>query len=501
MRELRHELDIITAIRNKNLIGDEVSPAQETLLRTVYGLPLEDLQLEIYRRATDRQVYEPREYREIDAICGRRSGKSSRIAANVAVFEAALRQHRLARGERANVIVLAPTQAQARVTFNYIRARLEGSPILKKMIRVVRADEIELSNRVTVAVWSCNFRSIRGLSIAACIAEEQAFWRDDSGANPAEEVLAAIRPAMATFAGGKLLKVSSPWAKSGSLWTDFQRRLECIEPLVWKLPSREMNPSLNPDYLAAERERDPARYAVEFGAEFAESASALLAAEDVDACVVRGHFEIPPQPRIFPVFALDAAFKSDAFAFSGAFRTNDGRVVVAVCRSWKPERNRPVQFAEVLSEIVSVMHSWNAMTIYGDQLAAEPIRQALAKEGIVFEQIATLGRRAAGIYQSLRALVGQKQLEIPDDPELVSQLKKLEHIVLPGGGERVEAATGHDDKAVAVALAVHKAVSEPISREPMLCVLDGHEEERLARYRDEGWLEDERLHDRFFHKI
>lgn len=461
MRKSRPEINIIDAIRSPRLIRDEISPAQETLLRSLYGLELDDSQLETFRRATDRSEYVPREYREADAICGRRSGKSSKISANVAVFEAALRRHpQLARGERAHVVVLAPTQAQAKVTLGYIRARFEDSPLLKKMIEGERSDEIELSNRATIGVWSCNFRSVRGLSIACCIAEELAFWRDDSGANPAEEVLAAVRPAMATFQGGKLLKVSSPWAKSGILWTDYQRRLERAEPLVWRLPSWEMNPTgLDPNFLAAEMERDPARYAVEYGAQFAESASALLAPELVDACVVRGQVDVLPQAGIFPVFALDAAFKSDAFAFAGAFRTTDERVCVALCRSWKPSKNRPVQLAEVLAEIVSVMRAWRVTRVYGDQVASEPIRQALAKEGIMFEEIKTLGRRAAGIYQTLRALVGQKQLEIPDDAELVSQLKKLEHIVMPGGGERVEAASGHDDKAVAVATAVHQAVA------------------------------------------
>jgi len=466
-------VDIIAAIRDNRLIGDTVSPAQETLLRVLYGLPLNDAQLEIYKRATDRQTYEPREYREADCIAGRRSGKSSKIAANVACYEAALRQHKqLARGERAHICVIAPTREQARVTFNYVRARLEDSPLLSKMIAETRADEVELSNRATIAVWSCNFRSVRGLSIACCIAEETAFWRDDSGANPAEEVLAAVRPAMSTFRGGKLLKVSSPWAKSGILWSDFQRRLERVEPLVWRLPSNEMNDALDLNFLAAELERDPARYAVEYGAEFAESANALLEPELVDAAVVRGQVEILPQSRIFPVFALDAAFKSDAFAFAGAFRTNDDKVCVTTCRSWKPQKNRPVQLDEVLGEIVAVMRSWNATKIYGDQLASEPIRQALAKERIEFEQVTTLGRRAAGIYQSLRVLVGQRRLEIPDDAELVSQLKKLEHVILPGGGERVEAATGHDDKAVATALAVHEAVSEPVNYEPQIQVLD-----------------------------
>jgi hypothetical protein len=52
---------------------------------------------------------------------------------------------------------------------------------------------------VVIEVATASFRTIRGYSIAALIADEMAFWFDgESSANPAEEILAAARPAMAT---------------------------------------------------------------------------------------------------------------------------------------------------------------------------------------------------------------------------------------------------------------------------------------------------------------
>jgi hypothetical protein len=466
--------DIIEAIRDPRLIGDDLSEAQETALRALYGLPFADSQLTVYQKATDRAEYAAREYREASIICGRRSGKSSKIAANVAVYEAALRPHpQLARGERAHIVALAPTQRQASVTFDYISARLENSPTLRGLIENVRADEIDLSNRASIAVWPCNFRSIRGLSIACCVAEEVGFWRDDEGANPADAVLAAIRPAMATFAGGKLLKVSSPWAKSGVLWRDYQRRLERVEPFVWKLPSWEMNPSLDPEFLKAERERDEGAFLREYAAEFYESASAFLPSEAVEACIARGRPELPPQPGTQYWGALDAAFRGDCFAFAIVHRAGQ-KVMHDFIYSWRGSRARPVNLAETLGEIVTTLRAYGISKIFGDQFCSEPIKQALAAQGIRFEQATTLGSRAAGIWCSLRTLVTSGQIELLDDAETIGELKRLELIVTSGGNQRIEASSGHDDRSVALALAAHQAVVHSVGKCRMYLSVAGH---------------------------
>lgn len=223
---MHSDLTIIDAIQDPRFIADTISPAQETALRVLYGLPLSDEQVDIYQRATGLSTYLPQEHREATYICGRRSGKSSKLAANIAIFEAAFRKHELACGERGYAVVLAPTKRQSGVVFEYVLGRLESSPALRAMIiGEPRADEIDLTNGITIAVWPCNFRSIRGISIVCAVCDEIAFWSDDiSGSNPASEVLRAIRPAMSTFPNAKLVKISSPFAKSGVVWEDWRDR-------------------------------------------------------------------------------------------------------------------------------------------------------------------------------------------------------------------------------------------------------------------------------------
>lgn len=230
--------------------------------------------------------------------------------------------------------------------------------------------------------------------------------------------------------------------------------------LVWKLDTRTMNPSLDPAFLADEEKGDPESYAREYGAEFYESASAFVPAEAIEACALRGVYVLPPQPNVFYYAALDAAFRGDAFAFGIVHRVGE-KVVEDFIRSWRGTKPRPVNLAHTLAEIVATLKSYGITKIHGDQFCAEPIKQALAAQGIEFEQTTTLGMRASAIWNSLRTLVTSGQMELLDDAETIAELKRLELVVTSGGNQRVGASTGHDDRAVVLALAAYQAIAEP----------------------------------------
>src|SRR5207249_12320995 len=104
----------------------------------------------------------------------------------VAVFVARFRSYAgvLAPGERATVAVIAADRQQARVVFRYITGLLEGAPLLRKLVVRRTASAVELASRVVIEVHTCSFKSTRGYSFAAVIADEVAFWRADDSASP-----------------------------------------------------------------------------------------------------------------------------------------------------------------------------------------------------------------------------------------------------------------------------------------------------------------------------
>lgn len=182
-----------------------------------------DPDLELYRQCTNRIDPPNRGVKEAFAIVGRRGGKS-RIVSVAAVYIACFHDFRryLSAGERGMVLILAGDRDQARVVFNYIGGILESIPVLKSMVVSWRADEIELNNRITIAVKTSDYRAIRGVTVVCGIADEVGFW-DSQGVNPDREVFQALRPAMVTIPEAKLLVISSPYAKYGTLFEAHHR--------------------------------------------------------------------------------------------------------------------------------------------------------------------------------------------------------------------------------------------------------------------------------------
>src|SRR5439155_24772627 len=103
----------------------------------------------------------------------------------------------------------------------------------------------QLTNGVTIEVHTASFRSIRGYTVVAGALEKIAYWRTDDSANPDKEIVAALRPAMATVPGALLLGISSPYARLGVLW-DMHGRYFGREGdvLVCQAPTRGMNPTV-----------------------------------------------------------------------------------------------------------------------------------------------------------------------------------------------------------------------------------------------------------------
>ena len=208
-------ISIVDALQDARLIGDQViSTAQAALLKAVYGLALSAAELGIFQRATGCSEYVRRMYRDISVLAGRRSGKTSKICSNIAVFESCIAAHPLPPTERGIVLVAGPVEKQARITFGIILAKIENSPTLSRLIQNIRAgqseSEIQLSNGIDISVVAAHAKHVRGSNVVCAILEEGCFFRDsDTGVYNLAEVIAAIRPGMLTIPDSKLVRVST----------------------------------------------------------------------------------------------------------------------------------------------------------------------------------------------------------------------------------------------------------------------------------------------------
>ena len=103
-------------------------------------------------------------------VISRRGGKSfvsSLLAVHLAISRDVTPY--LSAGERAYIFLIAVDKNQAMILKNYISGIMNSTPNLKMMISKDLQFDIELTNRVTISVKTCNFRAVRGFTLAGVI--------------------------------------------------------------------------------------------------------------------------------------------------------------------------------------------------------------------------------------------------------------------------------------------------------------------------------------------
>jgi len=437
--------NIIEFIKDSQLIGGDLSDFQECALRLQYGLSLNKKLKGIAQQALDRVEVIKKIYGEASFICGRRSGKSDRLAANIAVYEATTGGHEkyLAPGERGHVILIAQDKRACRVLYRYILAKFENSPLLSQLLQEVRKEEIDLTNNLSISIFPCSFRAPRGFSVPVAILDELAFFRHE-GAVIDKEVIDSIRPGQATFPGAKLIKISSPYSKSGELYRDFATRHQREDLLVFKATTWDMNPSVPKPFLANEKERDPEYFDREYGANFSSSIGSAYDREAVEDCVQHGRYELPYISQFRYFAGVDpSGGGADEFALSICHR--DGPIIQDVIRGWHSKRP-----ADVVEEAATLLRTYKISTVVGDRYSGEWVRQAFMKAGIRYV-VSSL--TSSDSLLELLPLINQGSIQLLDDRTQIAQLIALERRTSRTGKDSLgHPQGGHDDRAVTLAL-------------------------------------------------
>jgi phage terminase large subunit-like protein len=186
----------------------------KAFLAALFALPMDGHDAaQLFRACTGRTMAPAGPFTEAALIVGRRGGKS-RVLALIATYLACFRDYapHLAPGEVATIAVLAANKAQARSIFRYVIGLLKAVPLISPLIEDDNTETITLSNRVIIEIATASFRTTRGYSFAAVLADEVAFWRsDESSANPDVEIMRALRPGMASIPGS-IVFLSAPTA-------------------------------------------------------------------------------------------------------------------------------------------------------------------------------------------------------------------------------------------------------------------------------------------------
>jgi hypothetical protein len=429
------------------LSGDSWAPWR-ALLIAMLGEDLTHDERIIFQLLTEREQDPGKIVAEFWGIIGRRGGKTRAIGV-LGAYISGCCDHRgvLAPGERGILPVLAASTAQAANAFNMLSGALLGAPNLKDLVERATTDTISLINGIDIVIRPASFRTIRGYTAVAVIADEIAFWRSDDSANPDTEILRALRPALATT-GGLLAAISSPHAKRGELHSTFKRHFGSAgdpEILVAKAPSRVMNPTLSQRVVDRAYEEDPEAASAEYGAEFRGDISVFISRDAVDACVSHGVTVRPPLDGVVYFGFVDPSGGSSDSMTLAISHNESGRVVVDAIG----ERRAPFSPDSVVSEFTELLKSYRVSVVTGDRYAGEWPRERFSAYGITYRP-AEMNR--SELYLAFLPLVNSGRVDLLDNARMVTQFVGLERRTARSGKDTVDHAPGsHDDVANSVA--------------------------------------------------
>lgn len=217
---------------------------------------------------------------------------------------------------------------------------------------------------------------------------------------------------------------------------------------VVKGASRELNPSLPESFIRRALERDPVGARSEYLAEWRDDVSTFLSRDAVNACVVSGLIERPPEDDVqYRAFVDPSGGSADSFGL--AIGHMDGAtVIVDALREVRP----PFSPEAVVEQFAELLKSYRVREVTGDRYAGEWPRERFRKTGIGY---ALSPEPASGLFLSLVATINGARVAMPDNDRLIGQLCALERRVSRGGGRDVIGhpphAGAHDDIAVCVA--------------------------------------------------
>jgi hypothetical protein len=413
------------------------------ILKALFALPMDEAETARFTQLTSRTTPPLQPVQECWLVVGRRGGKSF-IVALIAVFLACFRDYRpcLGPGERGVVMVIATDRKQARVIMRYLTALLQSVPMLAAMIERQDSESIDLNNRVSIEITTASYRTIRGYTVVAALCDEIAFWRSEDSANPAEEILAALRPAMSTIPGALLLALSTPYRRSGPLYESYRRHYGQDSPvLVVQADTRTMNPSVPQSVVDRAFEQDPVNASAEYLAQFRSDVGSFLDSDLIERAIEPGLRERAPVEAVhYWAFTDPSGGSHDSFTLAIGHRDGE-RLVLDVLRGITP----PFDPSAVVKELCAVLKAYRIDRVTGDHYSGQWVVEAFSKEGVTYRHSE---RNKSELYLEALPLFAQGCVDLLDVPRLTMELMQLERRTARSGRDSVDhPPAGHDDHA------------------------------------------------------
>ena len=451
-------------------LGVVLEPGQEALARVAFD-GVEPCDLDLHERPLARRIFGdietvPSSARGVfAAVCGRASGKTKLSSLRLLHLAVTVPLTLLGKGQVALVPIVAPKLKLATECLSMVKGEVQAHSFLSTML--VNPDSSESvvlqrpdGKRVSIEpiAATAGGGAVRGRNIPAALLEECAFFRDDNYKVNDNEIFSAIVPRV--LPGGQVLLVSSPWVRSGLLYTLHRENFgRPSTTLVAHAPTLVMRSDpLVHEMAERERKRDADNFKTEFDAEFQDvSVSQFFDETTIERCVsddAQPHAQAPRGATI--VHGGDFGFVHDSSTLV-TVHWHNGIATVAEVVEVRPEHGAPLRPSAVCAAFARVMQRQGGDTLIADSHYRESVREHLEAEGLYLATAPEGQAGKASTYVRARALMREGRVRLPRHARLLQQLREVVARPTSGGGLSVGSPRGpggHGDLVSALVLAL-----------------------------------------------
>lgn len=418
---------------------------------------------------------------------GRRVFASTAVAPRLAVAELLFGEHRHIPG--------TPPLVYAFVSIKREEAgdRLAGVTAILDALGVgysKSGQTIALTEQpAVIKVITASHRTSVGQTVAFCWCDEVSRWNDDKlGRNPAEEVVAAIAPALTTLPDARMMLVSSPLTTADFHAREFDAAKAGDELRHWSFGETwTINPTLTEDDTRRE-EPNQRKWLREYAGQPQDGIEEDWFGAAVDAAI-SDEEPLGVRNGMAPIFTIDPAFAHDYFGWgvttSEPLPTAEGEparrlTIVHDSGARKPD-GEPRKMLEWFRDRVVVPYQHLAgrdgqtAYVHTDQAEFYSLREVARSLGLTLVLVPWTGGAGEASkltrFRAVRTAMLGGDVRIRRRPELIRQFRSVSGVLLPSGNERIEYArtgTGHCDELSAVVQGISIALeSVPRAAQPL----------------------------------
>ena len=324
-------VDVITFAEASWGLKFDLFPMQRFILKTFYGLPLDDgekviplrdelntktlavfteremMEFLIENKRTNILEYKPGQSKKYFILCcGRRASKTN-ITSIICGYES-YRMVKLGNpqayfgqpdGNEIAISTVATVDEHAAVLYNLIKNRISSSSFFTgrvdgdtKVFFSIKTDSDMADGRgasVCVYCGGAGSKALRGKNNIVVVIDEAAHF-DNTGPGSLQSCWAALEPSTANFVPkgksigeGKVIMLSSPLARSGTFYEKCQKAYDDPEDyLLFKMYSSMINIGIDQVSLRTAYKENKEMFRCEYGGEFSDTISSWISPDTID---------------------------------------------------------------------------------------------------------------------------------------------------------------------------------------------------------------------------